>query len=204
MNELHKALGDIGSIRRNMAQSTQFRGYGPATLAATSALAFLGAAGQALWLPDASHHLLTYLRLWFLVAVISAALTGTQMYLRTRRIHSGLSNEMIRMAVEQFLPSFGAGVLMTMVLERRVPWVLWMLPGLWQVIFSIGIFSSCRFLPKPIAYAGAWYLVTGLVCLSLGGERAFAPWTMGVPFGLGQLMVAGILLMATPEVEDEA
>ena len=35
MNDLNKALGDIGSIRRQVARSTQFRGYGPFTLAAT-------------------------------------------------------------------------------------------------------------------------------------------------------------------------
>ena len=35
MNELYKALGDISSIRRQMASTTEFRGYGPATLAAT-------------------------------------------------------------------------------------------------------------------------------------------------------------------------
>ena len=32
MNDLHKAIGDISSIRRQMARSTEFRGYGPATL----------------------------------------------------------------------------------------------------------------------------------------------------------------------------
>jgi hypothetical protein len=41
MSDLHKALGDISSIRRQMAQSTEFRGYGPATLAATGAIAVL-------------------------------------------------------------------------------------------------------------------------------------------------------------------
>ena len=33
MSELHKALADIGSIRRQMAHATEFRGYGPATSA---------------------------------------------------------------------------------------------------------------------------------------------------------------------------
>ena len=34
MNDLYKALGDISSIRKQMANATEFRGYGPATLAA--------------------------------------------------------------------------------------------------------------------------------------------------------------------------
>src|ERR1700722_18621663 len=32
MNDLNKALGDINSIRRQVARSTEFRGYGPATI----------------------------------------------------------------------------------------------------------------------------------------------------------------------------
>src|ERR1700748_3038855 len=109
MNDLNKALGDIGSIRRQLANTTAFRGYGPATLAATGAFAILAGAIQTLWLPDPAKHISAYLCIWVATAVLSAALTGFQMYTRTRRIHSGLSNEMLRMAVEQFLPSVAAG-----------------------------------------------------------------------------------------------
>jgi hypothetical protein len=204
MNDLHKALGDISTIRKEMARATQFRGYGPATLAATGAFAFLAAAAQALWLPDPANHMHAWLGIWISTALLSATLTGAQMYTRSRRIHSGLSDEMIRMAVEQFLPSVAAGALVTIVLTLYVPSVLWMLPGLWQVIFSIGVFSSCRFLPRPMIAAGLWYLFTGLICIALGDNRALAPATMGLPFGIGQWIVAAILLIATPEPEDES
>ena len=204
MNDLYKALGDISSIRRQMASTTEFRGYGPATLATTGLFAILAAAAQALWFPDPAHHISAYLVVWVSTAVLSAALTGVQMYNRARRIHSGLSNEMLRMAVEQFLPSAAAGLLVTIVLLRYAPFATWMLPGIWQVIFSLGIFSSCRFLPRPMIAAGAWYLLTGLSCLAMGGNRALSPWTMGIAYGAGQLLVAAILLFSTsPENEDE-
>jgi hypothetical protein len=203
MNDLDKALGDISSIRREMARSTQFRGYGPATLAATGAFALVAAAAQTVWVPDPTNHMRAYLGIWISTAVLSAALTGAQMYTRTLRIHSGLSDEMIHIAVEQFVPSVGAGVLLTFALVHSVPAVEWMLPGLWQVIFSLGIFSSCRFLPRPMMLAGAWYLLTGLVCIVMGDGRALAPLTMGLSFGIGQLLVAAILLFATPEDADE-
>ncbi len=204
MNDLHKALGDIGSIRRQVARSTQFRGYGPATLLATCLFAISAAGAQALWVPDPDHHVNGYLIIWVTTAILSAALTGTQMYTRSRRIHSGISNEMMQMAVEQFLPSVGAGLLLTFVLLRSVPGAVWMLPGLWQVIFSLGIFSSCRFLPRLVVAAGVWYLLTGLVCLGLAGSSALSPWAMGIPFGMGQLFVAGVLLFAAREACDAA
>jgi hypothetical protein len=199
MDDLNKALGDISSIREQMARSTEFRGYGPATLAVTGVFAISAAAAQALWLPDPARHVALYLGIWISTAILSASLIGMQMVTRTQRIHSGMADEMIRMAVEQFLPSVGAGGLLTLVVVRAVPSALWMLPGLWQVIFSLGVFSSCRFLPKPMVAAGAWYLLTGLTCIVLADGRALSPWAMGIPYGGGQLLVAGILFFTHRE-----
>jgi hypothetical protein len=204
MNDLHKALGDISSIRRQVAHSTEFRGYGPATLASTGVLAVAAAGAQSMWLSDPASRISAYLTIWIWSAVLSAGLIGIQMFARTRRIHSGMADEMIRMAVEQFLPSAGAGALITFVLVRSVPGATWMLPGLWQIIFSLGIFSSCRFLPRAVAAAGAWYLLTGLTCIALGDNRALSPWAMGIPYGAGQLLVAVILLAAKQSGEEEA
>jgi hypothetical protein len=202
MTDLHKALGDITSIRRDLARSTQFCGYGPATLAATGIFSVLAAAAQSAWVPDPAAHPLRYVRVWAVLAIVSAALTAAQMILRTRRIHSGLSNEMLRQAVEQFLPALGAGILLTHVLLRRYnPGTFWMLPGLWQIVFSLGVFASCRFLPRSMLIAGAWYLLCGLLCLDLGNARALAPWTMGVAFGAGQLLIAAILFLTAKEAD---
>jgi hypothetical protein len=204
MDDLNKALGDIGSIRRQVAHSTEFRGYGPATLAGTGVLAIVAAGAQALWLPDPANHISAYLSIWIWTAVLSAGLIGTEMYARTRRIHSGMADEMIRMAVEQFLPAAGAGVLLTVVLVRNVPGALWMLPGIWQVVYSLGVFSSLRFLPRAVVAVGVWYLLTGLVLIALADSRALSPWAMGIPYGAGQLLVAGILLFTNREDSNES
>lgn len=203
MDEFDKALGDISSIRRQVARTTEFRGYGPATLVGTGLFAILAAGVQDYWIPQPAQHASAYVGLWCSTALLSAVLTGVQMYTRSRRIHSGLSDEMIHMAVEQFLPAVGAGLLLTVVLLRTVPGLAWMLPGLWQLIFSLGIFASCRFLPRPIMLAGVWYLFAGLLCIGLGGSRALSPWAMAIPFGAGQMLVAGILFFSAKESGDE-
>jgi hypothetical protein len=204
MNDLNKALGDISSIRRQVARSTEFHGYGPATLAATGGIAMLAAGLQAIWLPSPANRIPLYLAIWISTAIVSAALIAVQTVMRSHRMHSGMADEMIRMAVEQFLPAAGAGALLTFVIVVSVPSVLWMLPGLWQITFSLGVFSSCRFLPRPMAAAGAWYLLTGLTCIALADGRALSPWTMGFSYGVGQLLVAGILLFAAQEGSDES
>jgi hypothetical protein len=204
MSELHKALGDINSIRREMARSTQFRGYGPATLAATGVFAILAAFAQSAWIPEPATHPSHYLRIWASLAAISIFLTAAQMITRTRRIHSSLSNQMLRQAVEQFLPALAAGILLTLILLRHYsPAFFWMLPGIWQIIYSLGVFASCRFLPRPMLAAGVWYMACGLLCLNFGNARALSPWTMGLAFGAGQLLIAAILLLHTHESADE-
>jgi hypothetical protein len=203
MDDLHRALGDISNIRRQMARSTEFRGYGPATLASTSVFALLAAGVQARWVPDPVSNINLYLAIWISTAAVSAALIIIQTVTRAHRMHSGMADEMIRMAVEQFLPSVGAGAFLTIVLVRSAPSILWTLPGLWQVIYSLGIFSSCRFLPRPMVAAGAWYLITGLTCISLAGHRAFSPWAMGIPYAAGQMLVAGVLYVTAQESSDE-
>jgi len=202
MNDLNRALGDISSIRQQIARSTEFRGYGPATLAATAIFAIAAAAAQAAWVPDPSKHVTSYLSIWIVTALVSAVLIGVQTVTRAHRMHSGIANEMIYMAVEQFLPAAGAGALLTLVLVEYAPSAMWTLPGLWQIIFSLGVFSSCRFLPRAMAATGMWYLITGLTCIALGESRAFSPWTMGVSFGVGQFLAGGILFLNASEGDE--
>jgi hypothetical protein len=203
LHPLDKALGDITSIRRQVARTTEFRGYGAATLATTGAFAMIAAVAQYFLVPDPANHISAYLRVWVITAIVSAALIAVQTLSRARRMHSGLADEMIFMAVEQFLPSVGAGALIAIVLIRFVPTCTWMLPGMWQVTFSLGVFASCRFLPRPMTAAAGWYLMTGLVCIALGDARALTPWTMGLAYGIGQLIVAAVLLWGSKEDRDE-
>jgi hypothetical protein len=194
MGDLEKALAEITQIRSQIARGTEFRGLGAATLAATGALALLAAAAQALWLPEPARHVEAYLALWLGVAAASIMLIGIETVTRTARVHSGLAQEMILTAVEQFLPAAAAGALLTAVLYQVAAAALWMLPGLWQIVFSLGVFASRRSLPPAILLAGLWYLATGLACLAFaGGADAFSPWAMGLPFGIGQTLIAVIV-----------
>ena len=192
--DLHKALSEISAIRGQIARGAVFRGYGPITLATTGLLALAAAIVQAYWLPDPQRDVVAYLTIWVPTAVLSLLIISVETITRARRLHCGLAAQMMQAAAEQFLPAIVAGLLLTVVLLRDAPQGLWMLPGLWQVVFSLGVFASCRFLPRAMFAAGIWYLCCGLLCLSLGaGHRALGPWMMGVPFGAGQLLVAAVL-----------
>jgi hypothetical protein len=203
VSEIRQALAEINAIRTQVARDTQFRGYGPMTIAASGILALLVAAAQSLMNRDGGNFL-SFLAVWVATAAISIALTATETIRRARRVHSGLANEMLQAAVEQFLPALIVGLLLTAVMLWVAPRELWMLPGLWQLLFSLGVFASCRFLPRQTMLVGIWYLVAGLTCLVVqSGPRGFSPWTMGIPFGIGQLLVAGVLQYGFEESSEE-
>jgi hypothetical protein len=203
MSELDRALAEITSIRMQVARNTVFRGYGPATLAATGGIATLAATLQQELLWRDAMRPGSYLAIWATTAVLSAAIVAVGMYTRTRRMHSGISHEMLGMAVEQFLPALGAGLLLTWVLSRFASYAGWMLPGLWQIVYSLGIFASCRFLPRFMRLAAAWYLASGLTCLAIGPTHALSPWRMGIPFAIGQMLIAAVLFVARQEENDD-
>jgi hypothetical protein len=192
MTNLNQALSDIRNIRRQVAESTEFRGYGPATLSATAALALLAGAAQSHWLAAPATYPGQYVALWLGTGLLCAAIIVTQMLTRANRLHSGMADEMVRLAVALFLPAAIAGLILPFVLLRIPTAVFWTLPALWQIIFALGVFASCRCLPKPMLLAGAWFLLTGFTCLALGDARALAPASMAIPFAAGMALVAAI------------
>jgi hypothetical protein len=204
VEDLREALADIHAIRSQVALNTQFRGYGPASIAASGILALVIAYIESFWRND-THDFPAFLTIWVATAAITVALTALEAIGRARRVHSGFAKQMIKLAADQFLPAVTISVLLTVVYARFAPQDLWTLPGIWQLMFSLGVFSSCRFLPKPTFAVGIWYLIAGLYCLVVQSTtRDFSPWTMGVPFGIGQLLVAGILRFGSKEVAFDA
>jgi hypothetical protein len=205
VRDLDKALADIVAIRSQIAAGTAFRGYGPATMAATGALALIAAILQYFFLPDPTADPLAFFLGWGVAAALSGLIIWIEMRARSRRHHSGLADAMIHQAAEQFLPAGVAGVLLAVVMWKFAVETLWLLPGLWQILVSLGIFASVRSLPRSVALAGAWYFISGFVVVVLASQtHTLSPWTMGLPFVIGQSMMAGILYVASGDndVED--
>jgi hypothetical protein len=204
MPDVRQAISELQSIRGYMSRCLEFRGYGPLTLAITGLIAIAVAALQELWLADPRHEFPRFLELWVGAAAASLVLIAAETLVRARRLHSVLAMQMVYSAVEQFLPAIVAGILLTGVMVRSAPHSLWLLPGLWQLLFSLGVFASCRFLPRATFWVGVWYLACGMTCLALGpGDWAFSPWEMGIPFGIGHLLVAGVLQFGFPAYGEE-
>ena len=94
------------------------------------------------------------------------------------------------------MPAVVAGGLVTYVLVSTAPDSVWLLPGLWQVLFSLGVFASCRLLPRAVFAVAVFYMIAGMLSLVwTRGDAALSPWAMGLPFGVGQLLAAAVLYL---------
>ena len=169
MRDLDKALADIVAIRSQIAAGTAFRGYGPATMAATGAVALLTAILQFWLLDDPTSEPLGFFFGWFVAAGLSGAMIWIEMRARSRRHHSGLADAMIHQAVEQFLPAGVAGILLAVVMWKFAAETLWLLPGLWQILVSLGIFALCPLTAAQRRVRGRLVLHLGL-CRGGAGE----------------------------------
>jgi hypothetical protein len=192
--ELRDALMQIAEIRRQMAKTDVFRGYRSAPVAFSGALALVAAFAQQRLVADPVEDLASYLSLWIGMAVLSVGAVAAEMTVRNYLTEDRTHLEVTWLAVEQFLPCMIAGVLITVVLVRQSPAEVALLPGLWQILFSLGIFASARLLPKAIFGVGGFYLCSGITVLIWArGGASLEPWCMGLPFAVGQLAAAAIL-----------
>jgi hypothetical protein len=201
--EIRQALVQVSEIRAHLARTETFRGYRSATVAFTGAVGIAAAFVQAIWLPQPIEHWDSYLALWIGAAVLNVTFVGIEIW---SRAHTGFdfTRRTTLFAVGQFLPALLVGGLLTLVIARQAPDAMWMLPGLWALVFSLGVFASCRLLPRAVAIVGAWYIVGGVLALAWGqGPAALSPWIMGLTFGGGQLLTAFILYFTLERLQDE-
>lgn len=192
--QLDEALRQISDIRQQMARSEVFRGYRSITVGFSGVVGLLAAALQNQWVASPAVELGRYLVWWVAVAGLSLTVAGAEMAWRAWRAGPGLAREHTLLAIEQFLPCILVGALLTFCIFHSAPQAAWMLPGLWSLVYGLGIFASCRLLPKQVFWLGGFYVLCGCGCLVWGqGANAFSPWQMGVSFGGGQLLGAAIL-----------
>lgn len=202
--DLHEALAQISEIRQQVARTETFRGYRAAPVAFSGFVACLAAGFQHVLIPEPSANLAAYLALWIGAALLSMAVTGVAMYWHCMKSTSSLTRPNTMLAVGQFLPSVVAGGLITFVFFQMMPNAMPLLPGLWSIIFSLGIFASYRLLPKATFWVGVFYMTAGVLLLIWAREDfAYSAWAMGVPFGVGQLLSAAILYWTLERRTDE-
>jgi hypothetical protein len=194
---LRQALVDIAEIRSQIARTEQCRALRSASVGFSGLLGLVAAVVQAIWIPNPELQIERYLGLWTAAAAVGFAVPASRLVVRYHRSESALVRSVTLLAFEQIAPPLVAGALLTYLLYQTAPEALWLLPGLWSILFSLSVFASHRLFPRPTVVIGIYYLTAGFLCLVFArGEAAFSPWAMASTFGVGQLLAAAVLYVA--------
>lgn len=192
--ELYEALEQISEIRGQLATAETFRGYRAASAATTGVVAALTALLQPALVGDPALHPIRYVALWVGAAVLCGVGVGAQILLGYLNCDSAHRRATTRIVVGQLIPAITAGAAVTWALSLREAAPTALLPGLWAILVSLGVFASRRHLPRATGWVGLYYLVCGAAILEfVPGPEALAPWVMGATFGVGQFGAALVL-----------
>jgi len=192
MQDLDSALDDIIRVRGQLAASTRFQGFAPWIVALTGLLAF----ALAIWQSVGND---TGLFVWILLAAVSALMIGTEAIVRARQLHRSMAGRLVSITLERFLPTAAAGAIAGVVILLYAPEHARLLPGVWQLLMAVGIYAVLGNLPRQMTWAAIFYYATGTASLVAVNSDLTTAWLMGLPFGVGQLLVAGILHFASTE-----
>jgi hypothetical protein len=191
MNDIDSALNDIHRIRDRLAAGTRFEGFAPKLVALTGAFAFALAGWQA----NSGDAILLA---WILLALVCALMIGAEAIVRARAVHRAMADRLINSTLQRFLPVGLAGAIAGFVILIQLPEHVRLLPGLWQLLMAVGICAALDNLPPAMRWPAAFYFVTGTISLAVSGDASVAiAWLMGLPFGIGQLLVAATLYVSS-------
>jgi hypothetical protein len=190
--ELRDAIEQISTIRTQLAATEHLRSLRAVPVAMSGVFALLAAIVQPWLCADPLGDPAPYLWLWCGTAVFSGLLATLVVARRSLASPGALSVANARLAAMQFAPHLVVGAIVTWFVASELGQQLWLLPGLWQLLFGLGNLAAHRLLPAPALCVGVLFVASGTTCLWFG-ERALDPWAMGLPFAVGQLALAAIL-----------
>ncbi|MEO1456696.1 MAG: hypothetical protein AAFV49_03895 [Pseudomonadota bacterium] len=192
MRDIDDALAEIASVRQQMARRTTFRGFGPQVLILTAVLAVGAGIAQS---PVAGGSVKGFIAWWSFVAAMSVGLIAAVAWHRARVFHDALAHSICATTALAFLPAGIAGAALALAVARVFPEAAPIIPGLWQVTLSLGVFAAAPSLPAGMRLVAGWYLISGVVCVLLAEPGGVpAPLMMALPFAIGQTIAASVFL----------
>lgn len=181
--DVEDALRRVADIHAQVARSSFFRGY-RAEIAVGQAILALGTATVE-WFYWTALDAQAHATIWLAVALVCALASLIDLALRRRFI----PRPSARLAALQLSPALVVGVALAPLLWDQAE----LLPGIWTMLFGVGLLSSAPYLPGHIRLLGLFYLAAGAVMAHAAGIGLSSPWPMGLTFCGGQLVAAAIL-----------
>jgi len=192
MSDVSRALEQIEAIHEQLAKGEVYRGWRSLPVAFSGFVGLAAAAFEArLDQPVDPWRFAGY---WTIVGVIALVAGCSEIAWHYVARASETDRRRSRQVVGQFLPALVAGAVATGALMRFSPALASLLPGLWAVLFGVGIFAARPYVPRASGWVALYYWTVGLFLLwSSHSINTMSPWAVGGTFGVGQLLAAVVL-----------
>jgi hypothetical protein len=188
--DVSQALEQLNEIHHHLGRSEIYRGYRSKTLGLMGLVGFAGAAFLQFGWSQAAN--LERVGFWVAVAALNLAIAAWEILGDYGDLRSDHQRRTTKRTVGQFLPTLCGGTLLTMVFVSKDA-NLELLPGIWSLMFSLGIFASRPYLPRGVGWVGAFFLAAGALLLGFSESALVQPWYVGGVFGVGQLLLAYVM-----------
>jgi hypothetical protein len=189
---VNEALGQIAEIHDHLARAEQYRGFHPLAVAG-SGLVGLAAAVVQPWLVPADDPA-AFVRFWLVVAAVGGGVGVSRAVDAYLRHEDEYARRRTRRVAGQFAPCVVAGLAATCALAEASGDFARCLPGLWTLLFGLGVFAARPYLPHAIGWVALFYLAAGAILLAtVPAELAWAGRAVGLTFAVGQVATAFVL-----------
>jgi hypothetical protein len=185
------ALGQIAHIHEHLAKVEVYRGFHPQCVLASGLLGVVAAAIQPWLVGDEP---LAFVRYWLMVAA-ACGTAGVSATVHAYFVRDGefARRKTWRVGV-QFAPCVAAGLVVTVLVPRLSASAVNLLPGLWEMLFGLGVFAARPYLPRATGWVGLYYLTCGALLLAAApADLSRAGWAVGGVFAAGQFATAWVL-----------
>jgi hypothetical protein len=191
--DVTRAIADIDEVRSRLASAQRFRGLSGAAAFASG----VGALGSGLvqWAvvpyPAGGEGGARYVAIWIACLAFALAINYGAIAVWLIRHWSARSQAELRTVGMTILPAIVAGGAFTAALLARGE--IGLLPGVWCACYALGLLASRSMAPRGVTPVALAFAAVGFALLFARGSNALAWWVMPLTFGLGQLLIAGLI-----------
>jgi hypothetical protein len=178
-----RAFDNLHFIRRTMQRAGEFTavpGWGGVAMGVTALVAAYASARQ----PTPR----MWLNVWFIEAVVAAALGVLAVWHKSRAVRSDFLSAPARKFLLSFAPSIVAGTLITLFVYRTASYS--MLPGVWLCCYGAAVTSGGTFSVRIVPIMGMCFMALGAIAFL---RPVWDTYCMALGFG-GLHILFGLLI----------
>lgn len=193
-----RAADQISAIHAQLAKAEIYRGYRPVPVALSGVCGLMGSLFQPFLVPR--DNVRAWVLYWATIAVCSGVVASSETAFNYVWREPRHGRRRTRRVLGQLGPALLAGALITLIGVfdgELAPY----LPGLWAMVFGLGVFASRPYLPRTTGWVALYYLTAGALLLAFG-HGTVHQWTVGGTFAIGQFGTAAALTWNQERVFD--